>query len=586
MLPHVDSAQSAAYHGLNTALGRILIVKVADRIDLKHRSRTVTEGVERAPHRAMLRATGLSDDDLRRPFVGVASSWNEVTPCNLSLNTQAQSVKAGVRGAGGTPQEFGTIAVSDAIAMGHEGMKASLVSREVIADSIELMAHAECFDAVVAIAGCDKSLPGSVMALARLNLPGVFLYGGTIMPGQVSGRDVTVQDVYEAVGMHAQGRMTAEALNALERLACPGAGSCGGLYTANTMAAAFEAIGLSLPEVAAIPALDPRRAEACRRTGEAALLMLREGIRPSDILTRQAFENAIRVVVAMGGSTNAALHLLAIAHEAGVSLALDDFDRISRETPHIADLRPGGRYVMADLDRVGGVPVIMRALLDAGLLHGDALTVTGRTVRENLQSVAAGGRPVVVPVDAPLEPEGGLAVLRGSLAPDGAVIKTAGVPQKVHRGPARVFDREEDAFAAVIGGRIQPGDVVVIRYEGPKGGPGMREMLGVTATIVGRGLGEAVALVTDGRFSGATRGLMVGHVAPEAASGGPIGLIREGDSIALDIPHRRIDLEVPSDELSRRRAAWSPPPPRYTRGALAKYARLVSSASRGAICEP
>ncbi len=560
-------------------------MKTAPEVDLKHRSRTVTDGVERAPHRAMLRATGLSDDDLRRPLVGVVSSWNEVTPCNLNLNTQAQSVKAGVRAAGGTPQEFGTIAVSDAIAMGHEGMKASLVSREVIADSIELMAHAECFDALVAIAGCDKSLPGSVIALARLNIPGVFLYGGTIMPGQVDGRDVTVQDVYEAVGMHAQGRMTDEALDVLEHRACPGAGSCGGLYTANTMAAAFEGIGLSLPGVASIPALDPRRAEACRRTGEAALLMLREGIRPRDILTRQAFENAIRTVVAMGGSTNAALHLLAIAYEAGVTLALDDFDRISRQTPHIVDLRPGGKYVMADLDRVGGVPVVLRALLDAGLLHGDALTVTGRTMRENLRDVVADGRPVVVPVTAPLDREGGLAVLRGSLAPDGAVIKTAGVRQEVHRGPARVFDREEDAFAAVIHGRINPGDVVVIRYEGPKGGPGMREMLGVTAAIVGRGLGQTVALITDGRFSGASRGLMVGHVAPEAAVGGPIGLIHEGDPVLIDIPHRRIDLEVPSDELGRRRAAWAPPAPHYTRGALAKYARLVSSASLGAICE-
>ncbi|MGH2406261.1 MAG: dihydroxy-acid dehydratase [bacterium] len=559
-------------------------MKVAAGIDPRHRSRTVTEGAERAPHRAMLRATGLTDDDLRRPLIGVATSWNEVTPCNLNLNTQAQRVKAGVREAGGVPQEFGTIAVSDAIAMGHEGMKASLVSREIIADSIELMARAECFDALVAIAGCDKSLPGSVMALARVNLPGVFLYGGTIMPGQVDGRDVTVQDVYEAVGMHAQGQMTDEALDLLEHRACPGAGSCGGLYTANTMAAAFEGIGLSLPGVASIPAVDARRAEACRRTGEAALRMLREGIRPRDILTREAFENSIRIVVAMGGSTNAALHFLAIAYEAGVSLSLDDMDRLSRSTPHIADLRPGGRYVMADLDRVGGVPVVMRALLDAGLLHGDALTATGRTLRENLQNVEGDGRPVVTSVSAPLEPEGGLAVLRGSLAPEGAVIKTAGVTQKVHRGPARVFDREEDAFAAVVGGRISAGDVVIVRYEGPKGGPGMREMLSVTAAIVGRGLGQAVAMVTDGRFSGATRGLMVGHVAPEAATGGPIGLIREGDPITIDIANRRIELEVPADEFARRRAEWSQPSPRYQRGALAKYARLVSSASLGAIC--
>ena len=560
-------------------------MKTAMMTDLKHRSREVTEGIERAPHRAMLRATGFSDDDMKRPIVGVASTWNEVTPCNLNLDTQAQAVKAGVRAAGGTPQEFGTIAVSDAIAMGHEGMKASLISREVIADSIELMAHAQCFDAVVALAGCDKSLPGSVMALARLNLPGVFLYGGTIMPGEYEGRDVTVQDVYEAVGMHAQGKMSTEAVEALERRACPGAGSCGGFFTANTMAAAIEAMGLSLPGVASIPALDPRRADANRRSGEAALMMLREGIRPRDILTRKAFENGIRAVVAMGGSTNAVLHLLAIAHEAGVDLALDDFDRLSRVTPRIADLRPAGRYVMADLDRVGGVPVVMKALLDAGLFHGDALTVTGRTVRENLAGVREDGQPVVVPVGAPLGTEGGLAIMRGTLAPEGAVMKTAGAAHGHHRGPARVFDREEDAFAAIIKGRINPGDVMVIRYEGPRGGPGMREMLSVTAALFGRGLGQSVALTTDGRFSGATHGIMIGHVTPEAVAGGPIALVQEGDPIVLDLATRRLDLDVPADELDRRRKAWTPPAPRYTRGALAKYARLVSSASVGAICD-
>ncbi|MDR7418349.1 MAG: dihydroxy-acid dehydratase [Armatimonadota bacterium] len=559
------------------------MARVLSDTDLRRHSRTVTEGVERAPHRAMLRATGFTDDDLRRPLVGVASTWNEVTPCNLNLNTQAQAVKAGVRAAGGVPQEFGTIAVSDAIAMGHEGMKASLVSREIIADSIELMARAQCFDAVVALAGCDKSLPGSVMALARLNLPGVFLYGGTIMPGEFEGHDVTVQDVYEAVGKHAQGRMSTEAVEELERRACPGAGSCGGLFTANTMAAAIEAIGLSLPGVASIPAIDSRRADANRRTGEAVLRLLRDGIRPHDILTRPAFENAIRVVVAMGGSTNAVLHLLAIAREAGVELSLDDFDRLSRQTPRIADLKPGGRYVMTDLDRAGGVPVVMKALLNAGLLYGDALTVTGKTLRENLDRVPGDGAPVVAPASAPLSPEGGLAVLRGSLAPDGAVIKTAGVTLTHHRGPARVFDREEDAFAAIIKGRIQAGDVVVIRYEGPKGGPGMREMLGVTASLVGRGLGQSVVLITDGRFSGATHGLMVGHVAPEAFVGGPLALVHEGDSIALDIPNRRLDLEVPDALLAERRRAWTPPAPRYTHGALAKYARLVSSASTGAV---
>lgn len=554
-------------------------------VDVRHRSRTVTEGIERSAHRAMLRATGQSDTDLRQPQIGVASTWNEVTPCNLNLNTQAQAVKTGVRAAGGTPQEFGTIAVSDAIAMGHEGMKASLISREVIADSIELMAHAECFDALVAIAGCDKSLPGSVMALARINIPGIFLYGGTIMPGHYEGRDVTVQDVYEAVGMHAQGKMSADAVAAMEKSACPGAGSCGGLYTANTMASAIEAIGLSLPGVASIPATDPRRPEACRRTGEAVLRLLRDGVRPRDILTRQAFENAIRVVVAMGGSTNSVLHLLAFAHEAGVPLSIDDFDHLSRGTPHIASLRPGGQYVMTDLDRVGGVPVVMKALLDAGLLHGDAPTVSGYSVRENLRDTPSAGRPVVMPASEPIEPEGGLAILRGSLAPEGAVIKSAGTAVKTHKGPARVFDREEDAFAAVIRGQIQPGDVVVLRYEGPKGGPGMREMLALTAVLVGRGLGATVALVTDGRFSGATHGLAVGHIAPEAASGGPIALVREGDMIAIDIPNRRIELEVSKEELDRRRAGWQPMPPRYTRGALAKYARLVSSASRGAVCD-
>ncbi len=553
--------------------------------DLRHRSRTVTEGVERAAHRAMLRATGQTDKDLRQPQIGVASTWNEVTACNLNLNVQAQAVKAGVRAAGGTPQEFGTIAVSDAIAMGHEGMKASLISREVIADSIELMARAECFDAIVAIAGCDKSLPGSVMALARINIPGIFLYGGTIMPGQYEGRDVTIQDVYEGVGMHAQGKMTEEALEALERRACPGAGSCGGLYTANTMASAIEAIGLSLPGVASIPATDARRPEACRHTGEAVIRLLRDGVRPRDILTPAAFENAIRVVVAMGGSTNSVLHLLAFAHEAGVPLSLDDFDRLSRQTPHIASLRPGGQYVMTDLDRVGGVPVVMKALLDAGLLHGDALTVSGRTVRENLKDAPSSGQPVVAPVSKPFEPEGGLAILRGSLAPEGAVIKSAGTVVKTHRGPARVFDREEDAFAAVIKGQIKPGDVVVLRYEGPKGGPGMREMLALTAVIVGRGMATQVALVTDGRFSGASHGLAVGHVAPEAAVGGPIALVRDGDVVSIDISTRRIELEVPKEELDRRRAAWQPLPPRYTRGALAKYARLVSSASLGAVCD-
>jgi dihydroxy-acid dehydratase len=554
-------------------------------VDPRHRSRIVTEGVERAAHRAMLRATGQSEDDLRRPQIGVASTWNEVTPCNLSLNVQAQAVKTGIRAAGGTPQEFGTIAVSDAVAMGHEGMKASLISREIIADSIELMAHAECFDALVALAGCDKSLPGSVMALARLNLPGIFVYGGTIMPGRFEGHDVTVQDVYEAVGQHAQGQISDARLLELERVACPGAGSCGGLFTANTMSSAIEAMGLSLPGIASIPALDPRREEAVRRTGEAVLRLLRDDIRPRDILTRKAFENGIRTIVAMGGSTNGVLHLLAIAQEAGVDLSIDDFDRISRETPRIADLKPGGRYVMTDLDRVGGVPVVMKTLLEAGLFHGDALTVTGRTIAENLSQVRSEGRPVVVPIDAPLAPEGGIAILRGSLSPDGSVCKISSLTPARHRGPARVFDREEDAFAAIIKGKIQAGDVVIIRYEGPKGGPGMREMLAVTASLVGRGLGHSVALITDGRFSGASHGVVVGHVAPEASVGGPLALVHEGDMISLDIPSRRLDVEVPAEVLAARKAAWTPPAAKYTRGALAKYARLVSSASTGAVTQ-
>jgi dihydroxy-acid dehydratase len=555
-----------------------------DRVDRRRRSAAVTEGVERAPARAMLRAVGLSDEDLRKPQVGVASSWNQVTPCNLHLDRLAEAARAGVRRAGAVPLEFTTIAVSDGIAMGHEGMRASLVSREIIADSVELMAHAERFDALVTIAGCDKSLPGMVMAAARTNLPTVFLYGGTILPGRYGDRDVTIQDVFEAVGAVAAGRMTEEELLELERVACPGAGSCAGMYTANTMACAVEALGMSLPGSASPPAVDPGRAEAAARTGEAAVLLLEAGITPRDILTESAFENAIATVVAIGGSTNAVLHLLAIAHEAGVDLSIDDFDRVSRRTPHIGDLRPGGRYVMADLDRIGGLPVVLRALLDAGLVDGEALTVTGRTLAENLEGVPVPDQDVVRPVADPIHPVGGLAILRGSLAPDGAVIKVAATVRTTHRGPARVFDSEEECFAAVTAGRITAGDVLVIRYEGPRGGPGMREMLAVTAAVAGASLGEEVALVTDGRFSGATRGLMVGHVAPEAADGGPIAVVRDGDLISVDVENRRIDLEVPEDEIRDRLAAWTPPPPRYSTGALAKYARLVGSAARGAVC--
>ncbi len=550
------------------------------------RSRDVTEGPERAPHRAMFHAMGLTDQQLARPHIGVASSWNEVTPCNIHLNRLAQKAKDGVREAGGTPIEFCTIAVSDGIAMGHEGMRASLVTREVIADSVELEAFAQRFDGLVTIAGCDKSLPGMVMASARLNIPSVFVYGGTILPGVYQGRDVTIQDVFEAVGARAAGRISNGELKALEMVACPGAGSCAGMYTANTMASAIEALGMSPPGSASLPAMDERRAEAARQAGALVLRLLEANIRPRDILTKKAFENAISIVVAVGGSTNAVLHLLAMAHEAGVRLKIEDFDRISRRTPHLADMRPGGRYVMADLDKAGGVPVVMKLLLDAGLLHGDALTVTGRTVQENLNAarVPPPDGEVVHAIDHPISRSGTLAILKGNLAPEGCVVKLAGVKTLRHRGPARVFDCEEDAFAAVQRKEILAGDVVVIRYEGPRGGPGMREMLALTAALVGQGLGDQVALLTDGRFSGATHGLMAGHVAPEAAVGGPIAVVREGDRIRFDVPRRRLELEIPAAEIRRRLKRWRTPAPRYTSGALAKYARVVQSAAKGAVC--
>ena len=560
-------------------------MKTARNSKLKHRSSEVSVGPARAPHRAMFHAMGFTDEQIARPHVGVASSWNEITPCNYHLNRLAGKVKEGVNGAGGTPFEFGTIAVSDAIAMGHEGMKASLVSREVIADSVELMAIAERFDSLVTIAGCDKSLPGMLIALARLNIPGIFLYGGSILPGDYCGKDVTIQDVFEAVGAHARGKMSLEELSKLEHAACPGAGSCAGLYTANTMAAAIEALGMALPGSASPPAVDERRQEVSFQSGDAVLNLLRKGIRPRDILTRKAFENAVTVVVATGGSTNAVLHLLAIAHEAGVELSLEDMDRISRRTPYIGDLRPGGNYVMADLDRDGGVPLLLRELLNAKLIHGDALTVTGKTVRENLRRVKRNGRGKVIhPVSKPLAPTGSLAVLKGNLAPEGAVLKTAGVHNLRHQGPARVFDGEEAAMKEILKGRIRAGDVVVIRYEGPKGGPGMREMLAVTGAIQGEGLGDKVALLTDGRFSGATHGLMAGHVAPEAAVGGPIAALQEGDWVTVDAVKRELSVRLSKKEIAARLKRWSPPPPRFASGALAKYARLVSSAARGAVC--
>ena len=552
---------------------------------LKLRSWEVTEGAERSPHRAMFHAMGLTDEQLARPHIGVASSWNEVTPCNMHLDRLAEYAKEGVSQAGGTPIEFGTIAVSDGIAMGHEGMKASLMTREVIADSVELVAFAQRMDGLVTIAGCDKSLPGMVMASLRLNLPSVFLYGGTIMPGSFHGSPVTIQDVFEAVGAHALGKLPTDELKALENVACPGAGSCAGMFTANTMASAFEALGVSLPGSASVPAIDERRNRLSAESGRAVLHLLKQGIRPRDIVTRKALENAIAVVVAIGGSTNAVLHLLAIAREAGVKLSIDDFDRISRRTPHIADMKPGGRYVMVDLDRIGGIPVVMKELLDAGLLHGDALTVTGRSLRENLRDVTVPtGQDVVHPVKSPINPTGTLAILKGNLAPEGCVVKTAGVKVLRHRGPARVFNREEDAFAAVKQRKIKAGDVVVIRYEGPKGGPGMREMLALTAALVGEGLGDKVALLTDGRFSGATHGLMAGHVAPEAAMGGPIAILRNGDMIEIDALKRRLQVELTPQEIRKRLKKWKKPKPKYTQGALAKYARLVQSASIGAIC--
>jgi dihydroxy-acid dehydratase len=551
------------------------------------RSREVTEGYERAPARAMLRAVGMTDEDFSKPQVAVASSWNEVTPCNMPLDKLAKQAKEGVRSAGGFPLEFTTIAVSDGISMGHEGMRASLVSREVIADSVECMVHAERFDAMVLLAGCDKSLPGMLMAAARLDLAAVFVYGGSILPGRLAdGTVVTIQDAFEGVGACARGLISRERLDEIERAACPSIGSCGGMFTANTMASAAEALGMSLPGSASVPAPDDRLQGIAADSGHAVMDLLDAGVTARAVLTRKAFENAIAVVMALGGSTNAVLHLLAIAAEARVPLDLDDFDRIGREVPHLGDLKPFGRYVMNDIDRIGGLPVVMRALLDAGHLHGDALTVTGRTVAENLAAITprdVDGQ-VVHPVDRPISRTGGLAILRGSLAPDGAVVKTAGMEELRIEGTARVFDGEAAAMAAVTEGRITAGDVVVIRYEGPKGGPGMREMLAVTAAIKGAGLGSDVVLLTDGRFSGATFGLCVAHIAPEATDGGPIALARDGDRIALDVPERRLDLLVEPAELAARQAAWEPLPPRYTSGVLAKYARLVGSAATGATC--
>ncbi len=557
---------------------------------LKLRSQDVTDGPEKAGARAMLRAVGMTDDDWGKAQVGVASSWNEVTPCNLSLDRLAKRAKDGVRAAGGYPLEFVTIAVSDGISMGHEGMHASLVSREIIADSVEAVMHAERFDALVAFAGCDKSLPGMMMAAARLNLPSIFMYGGSILPGHRNGTTLDIVKVFEAIGAHAAGTISDDDLLDIERKACPTEGSCAGMFTANTMASIGEALGLSLPGSASPPAVDRRRDDDAYASGQAVMKLLELGIRPRDILTPAAFRNAIAVANALGGSTNAVLHLLAIANEAGVALDLDDFNEVAARVPHIADMTPGGKFHMTDLDRIGGVPMVMKHLLDAGLLDGSCLTVTGRTLAENLAAIDPPGPDGVVvhPVDAPIHPEGGLNVLTGSLAPRGSVVKVAGLTpdQLVFEGAARVFDGEQGALKAILDGEIQPGTVLVIRYEGPKGGPGMREMLAVTGALKGAGRGADCALVTDGRFSGGTWGFSIGHVAPEAVDAGPIAFVRDGDRIRIDVPSKALDLLVDEAELARRRDGWAPIPPRYTSGVLAKYARLVGGAERGAITNP
>jgi dihydroxy-acid dehydratase len=549
-------------------------------------SRNVIEGPSRAPHRAMFKAMGLKDEDLEKPIVGVSSTCNEATPCNLHLGKLAQRAKEGVKDSGCTPREFTSIAVSDGLAMGHEGMKASLVSREVIADSIEIMMRAHQYDALVGISGCDKSLPGTLMAMARLNLPSIFVYGGTIMPGIWNGKDVTIQDVYEAVGSYETGSMSLSQLISLENVACPTAGSCAGMYTANTMASIGEAIGMSLLGSASPFAEGERRQQVCYDTGKAIYNLIENNIRPSDIMTFEAFENAIAMANAIGGSTNAVLHILAIAREVGVKLKMKDFERVRRRTPHIANMRPGGLYVMADLDKIGGIPLILKKLLEKGLLNGNVTTVTGNSMRKNIESSSfdeAQNQDIVKPIENPIHTQGVLRIMYGSLAPEGAVLKIAGVTNSKFIGKAKVFDAEEDAFKAISNRRIVQGDVVVIRYEGPKGGPGMREMLAVTAALVGQGLGEKVAMVTDGRFSGATRGFMIGHVSPEAMVGGPISLVKDHDQIVIDTLKGKVDLIISKTELKKRKKKWKPIRPHYRRGAIAKYSSLVRSASDGAV---
>ena len=552
--------------------------------DARHKSRIVLDGPDRAPARTYFKAIGFTDADLSRPLVGVAHCWIEVTPCNWNHRTLAAKVKEGIRAAGGTPVEFNTVSVTDGIAMGTEGMKASLVSREVVADSVEVVALGHLLDAVVGITGCDKTIPGIVMALARLNIPGVMLYGGSIMYGEYQGRRLTVQDVFEAVGAFNAGRISAEELRNIETHACPGAGACGGQFTANTMATAFEMLGISPMGYNGVPATDPRKEEVAFKCGRLVMELLRKGVTPRQIITRKALQNAIAGVMATGGSTNAVLHLLAVAREAGVKLSIDDFGRISARTPLLADLKPWGRFTAPEMYQAGGMAVVARRLLDAGLLHADEKTVTGRTIGEEVKSAReTPGQEVIRPLKNPIKPTGGIVILRGNLAPEGCVAKVSGQTRTIHRGPARVFGREEDAFAAIKAGKIRPGDVIVIRYEGPRGGPGMREMLAVTGALQGAGLGDSVALMTDGRFSGATHGFMVGHVAPEAAARGPIAALRNGDIVVFDIKRRRLDVELPAAEIKKRLAAWKPPKPRYTTGVMAKYARLVGSASEGAV---
>ncbi|MCY3727900.1 MAG: dihydroxy-acid dehydratase [Nitrospira sp.] len=552
--------------------------------DLKHKSRELTDGPGRAPARAMLRAVGLRDEDFDKPLVAVANTWSEVTPCNFHLRDIADKVKAGIREAGGVPLEFNSIVISDGISMGTEGMKTSLISREVVADSIELVVRGHLFDAVVAISGCDKTIPGTVMALARLNLPSLMLYGGSIMPGRFQDRNVSIQEVFEAVGAHARGTMSDADLHDLESHACPGAGSCGGQFTANTMSIAFEFLGISPMGFNGVPALDPHKESVSAQCGHLVMNLLKRDLRPKDILTRDALENAIAAVASTGGSTNAVLHLLAVAHEIGVALDIDDFDVVNQRIPLIADLKPGGRYMAADLYQAGGTRLVAKRLIEAGLLKGECVTVTGRTIKEETETASeTPGQAVLYRPEEPIKTTGGLVILHGNMAPDGCVVKVAGHSKLIHTGPAKVFECEEDAFAAVQNREIVDNDVVVIRYEGPQGGPGMREMLGVTSALVGAGLGETVALLTDGRFSGATHGMMAGHVTPEATKGGPIAVVRNGDTITFDVPNRRLDVQLSPDEMAGRLQQWTAPPPKYTSGVLAKYARTVSSASKGAV---